>query len=214
MNNLLNNFPMILQAGISTRTNMFASTTYWEAGEMGFASDTNEVYIAPTQEGTPIPISKVRVLFDHYADVNNSGTSETDLYTDTLVAGQLANNGEKIEVIYAGIFTGAVSASQRLKVYFGGTAIFDSGALSIGVATDSWDLKVSVIRVSASVVRCSAALITNFATLSAFATYTEVTGLTLANTQIVKVTGTAAGVAGASNQITSKLGSVKWYAAV
>ncbi len=41
-------------------------------------------------------------LFDHYADQGSSGTSETDLITDTIAAGQLANDGDKIEAIYAG----------------------------------------------------------------------------------------------------------------
>lgn len=150
------------------------------------------------------------VLFDHFADANNSGTSETDLYSDTLAAAQLSADGQKIVVQYGGIFTGDATSTQRLKVYFGGTSVFDSGALGVGVGTASWDLYVTLIRVSASVVRVSAALNTSFASLSAYAQYTEVTGLTLANTQVVKVTGTAAGATGASNQITAKEGYVKF----
>ncbi len=97
-----------------------------------------------------------------------------------------------------------------MKAYFGGTLIFDTGALGIGVGTVSWDLYVTIIRVSASVVRCSAALNTSFASLNAYAQYTEVTGLTLVNTQVVKITGTAAGISGASNQITAKEGFLEF----
>lgn len=150
------------------------------------------------------------VLFDHFADANNGTTVETDLYSDTLAAAQLAANGEKILAQYAGIFVGDATSTQRLKAYFGGTLIFDTGALGVGVSTISWDLYIMTMRVSSSVVRCSATLNTSFASLNAYAQYTEVTGLTLANTQILKITGTAAGVSGGSNQITAKEGYVEF----
>lgn len=150
------------------------------------------------------------VLFDHFVDANNGTTVETDLYSDTLVAAQLANNGEKIVAQYGGVFVGDATSTQQLRAYFGGTLIFDSGALGVGVGTTNWDLYITIIRVSASVVRCSATLNTSFASLAAYAKYTEVTGLTLANTQVLKVTGTAAGVSGGSNQITAKEGFVEF----
>lgn len=153
-------------------------------------------------------------LFDHFVDANNGTTVETDLYTDTLVASTLSVNGEKVIAHYQGIFTGAAAATQQLKVYFGGTVIYDSGALSIGIATNQWTANVSVIRVSSSVVRCSVWVNSDFATLFPYSKYTEVTGLTLTNTQIIKITGTAAGAGGASNQITAKEGYVRWLPAV
>ena len=158
-------------------------------------------------------ITKASVLFDHFADVNNGTTVETDLYTDTLTAGLLAANGQKVYARYAGIFVGDATSTQRLRAYFCGTAVLDTGALGIGVTTTYWDLELNVIRVSSSVVRVSAALNTSFASLAAYAVYTEVTGLTLANTQVVKITGQAAGVTGASNQITAKLGYGTWLKA-
>lgn len=150
------------------------------------------------------------VLFDHFTDANNGTTVETDLYSDTLAAAQLSVNGEKIVAQYGGVFVGDATSTQQLKAYFGGTVIFDSGALGVGVGTTNWDLYITIIRVSSSVVRCSATLNTSFASLSAYAKYTEVTGLTLANTQVLKITGTAAGVSGASNQITAKEGYVEF----
>jgi len=153
------------------------------------------------------------LLFTHFADANNSGTSATDLYSDTLAAGKLATNGDVLNIQYGGTFTGAISSSQRLRAYFGGTLFFDTGGLSIGVATDSWDLKITIIRESSTAVRCSVSLITNFAALSSTATYTNITGLTLSNTQVVKITGTAAGAGGASNQITSSQGFILYTSA-
>lgn len=145
-----------------------------------------------------------RRLFSDFADANNSGTAETDLYTHNIPAGKLASNGDTIFGEYFGVFSGAVSATQQLKVYFGGTAIFDSGALAIGVATPSWDIYVSVIRVDASTIRCAVSITTSSTALSSTAQYTSVGSLTLANAQTMKITGTAGGVAGASSQITAK----------
>lgn len=150
------------------------------------------------------------IIFDHFADANNSGTSETDLYTDTLSASTLGTNGDKVVATYQGIFTGAAAATQQLRVYFGGTQIYDSGALSIGAATNNWTVNVVVIRESSSVVRCAVYINSDFATLFPYSTYTRITGLTLSNTQILKITGTAAGAGGASNQITAKLGYLSW----
>lgn len=146
------------------------------------------------------------VLFDHFVDANNGTTVETDLYSDTLTAGQLANNGEKITAHYQIVCTGAALATQEMRIYFGGTVIYDSGALSIGAVTSNFTFNVVIIRVSSSVVRCSVAVSTDFGTLFPYSKYTEVTGLTLANAQILKITGQAAGAGGASNQVTAKEG--------
>lgn len=150
------------------------------------------------------------VLFDHYADAGNTGTGEDDLYSDTIAAGQLSADGQKITATYQGTFTGAAASTQQLKIYFGGTQIYASGALSIGVATNAWTAQVTVIRESSSVVRCSVAISTDFATLFPYSSYTRITGLTLSNTQVLKLTGEAAGVGAANNQVVSKLGYVEF----
>lgn len=164
--------------------------------------------LARSRGGTGQSTSPIK--FTHIVDANNGTTAETDLYSDTLAAGQLGTNSDVIEAQYGGIITSVAASTQQLKVYFGGTAIFDSGALNIGVSTTYWTIYVTVIRVSSSVVRCSVTLTTSFASLSAYTAYTEVTGLTLANTQVLKITGTAAGVSGGSNQITAKEGYVEY----
>lgn len=172
---------------------------------------TNSVWIHAQTSGSyqvqgPYNIA----LFDYYTDANNVMSAETDLYTDMVTAGKLAANGDKLFVRYQGIFTGAVAATQELRMYFGGTKIYDSGALSIGVATNNWTMQALLIRESSSVVRCSVSVNSDFATLFPYSTYTRVTGLTLANAQIIKITGQAAGAGGNSNQITSTLGSITY----
>lgn len=152
-------------------------------------------------------------LFDHFVDAGNGTTVETDLYSDTIAASQLASNGDKLWADYSGIFVLSATATRQLRAYFGGTLIFDSGALSITGANASWDIEVSIIRVSSSVVRCSVTMNTSSAALVAYSVYTEVTGLTLANTQILKITGQAAGVGAATDDIVAKLGSVEYIRA-
>ena len=152
-------------------------------------------------------------LFDHYATVNNGTTAETDLYSDTTAANQLLANGDKMFAQYGGTFVGDATSTQRLRAYFGGTAIFDSGALSIGVSTTFWTLSVMVIRESSTIVRCTSSLTTSFATLNAYSKYQRITGLTLSNTNILKITGQAAGATGGSNQITAELGNVSYLSA-
>lgn len=153
------------------------------------------------------------VIFDHYADGGNGTTVETDLYSDTLPASILATNGDKITAYYGGIFVSSATATRQIKVYFGGTVVFDSGALSISAGSDAWYVQTTVFRESSTVIRAITTMSTTGAAINAYCTYTRVTGLTLTNTQIVKVTGQAAGVGAATNDIVAKVGSVEWWSA-
>lgn len=151
------------------------------------------------------------VLTQNFTDTGNVGTGEDDLYSYTTPASLLDVNGHKIFARYGGIFVNSVSTKQ-LRAYFGGTAIFDSGALTI-TATSYWDLDVMCIRVSSTVVRCTCKLsVTGSTTLDTVVKYVEVTGLTLSNTNILKITGETAGASTADNDIVAKLASVEWKA--
>lgn len=68
-------------------------------------------------------------------------------------------------------------------------------------------------RVSFTVVRCSANLSTQGASLGPYTGYAEITGLNLAADNILKGTGTAAGVGAAATDITAKIRLNKWYPA-
>ncbi len=151
-------------------------------------------------------------LFDHYATVGNGTTVETDLYSDTLAAGQLAANGDKLEAEYGGSFVSSGTATRQIKLYFGGTAIFDTGALTLSLSA-AWTMYVSIIRVSSSVIRYMISLTTEGAALAAYTAVGELTGLTLANTQVMKITGQAAGVGAASNDILAKMATIVYVPA-
>jgi len=156
----------------------------------------------------------VKVLFDHYASAGNTHTDGTvdTLYTDTIVASQLANNGEKLEIEYGGNFVSSGTATREIQVFFAGTSIFDTGTLTVSLAA-SWTCFVTLIRVSATVVRYMISLTTEGAALAAYTSVGELTGLILSNTNILKITGQAAGVGAAANDIVAKLGTIEWFPA-
>lgn len=153
-------------------------------------------------------------LFVHYADVTSTHTdgTEDDLYTDTIAAGRLANNGESIEEVEHVQFVSSATAARRLKKYFGGTLIFDSGSLTLTLGGD-FTLTTMVIRESSSVVRCDVAATSTSASTVPYSTYTRITGLTLANTQIIKSTGIASGTGALSGDIIDKMGKIGWVPA-
>lgn len=181
-------------------------------GVDSFNTRTGAVSLTSGDVTTALSYTPPDTLFDHYTNVGNSGTSETDLYPDTLAAGQLANNGDKIEAQYGGSFVSSGTATRQVKLYFGGTMIFDTGALSLSLSS-AWTVYATFIRVSASVVRYMVSLATQGASSSSYTAVGELTGLTLGNTQVVKLTGTAAGIGAASDDIVAKLGSVAFYPA-
>ncbi len=152
------------------------------------------------------------VIFDHYADAGNVGTGEDDLYSDTLPADTLSANGQKIVAEYGLTIVASGTATRQVKAYFGGTLVLDSGALTFasGGTAQIW---ITIIRETSSVVRVMAEFVPSGITLQPIVTYTRITGLTLSNTQILKITGEAAGVGAATNDVVAKLGVVEWKAA-
>lgn len=151
-------------------------------------------------------------IFSYITDAGNSTTVETDLYSDSILASTLGTNKDKIEARYAGEMVNSATATRQLRVYFGGTVIFDTGALSLSASSD-WDLEVLIIRVSSTVVRYTCKLNLTGASLSAYCNVGELTGLTLSNANILKITGQAAGVGAATSDVVAKLGTVEWKAA-
>lgn len=154
------------------------------------------------------PIASIG-LFDHHADIGNVGTGEDDLYSDTIAASQLAVNDDKIETEYGGIFVSSGTATREVRAYFGGTKIFDTGALTLSLSS-AWTMYITIIRVSATVIRYMVSFTTEGAALAAYTAVGEVTGLTLSSTNILKLTGESAGVGAATNDIVAKMGYVEF----
>lgn len=172
--------------------------------------DTTDDPAGSSRKGLlPVP------LFDHYADVSTSSTNgtEDDLYTDTTAANTLNANGEKIEAYYALIGVSSATAARRIKAYFAGTLIADTGSLTL-TSAGTISIYVTIIRESSTVVRVQTEIVVSGITFSPLETYTRITGLTLSGTNILKITGIASGTGAAAADIVAKLGTVKkWPAA-
>jgi len=149
---------------------------------------------------------------DFFADVaTTTSTAETDIYTYTTMANTLNVNGDKIDAEYGLQLTSTGGITKQLRAYFAGTLIFDSGALSISASTD-FIINILVIRDSATTVRCIATANTTGAATNAYAKVTKVTGLTLSNTNILKVTATV-GTGAVAGDATGICGMVEVKAA-
>jgi hypothetical protein len=152
------------------------------------------------------------VIFDHYtngASASVDGTEDT-LYTDTLPAGALNSNGAKLRGYYQLAIIGHAISTNRIRLYFGGTAIFDSGAVNWpldAVATINFE----IIRVSSSVVRACVSVSTTTATVIPYSVYTEITGLTLSATQVIALKDISTGTNSAVADVTAKLASIWWH---
>lgn len=76
-------------------------------------------------------------------DVSNSGSTETDLYSYNAVVGTLAKQGSSI-LIFASGTTAANANNKTLKLYFGSTQLFTSGALASN--NIDWTLQAEIAR--------------------------------------------------------------------
>jgi hypothetical protein len=150
-------------------------------------------------------------IFNHFADAGNTSTTETDLYSDSIPANALGTNGDKLEFTYGCIFVNSTSTKQ-LKLYFGGTAIFDTGALTISASSEITARGV-IIRDSSTSIRYAISANTTGASTATYSAVGTLTGLTLSNANTMKITGTAAGVGAATNDIVAKLGTINWQSA-
>ena len=158
-------------------------------------------------------------LFNLYANISTTSTggSFDDLQSVTIAAGQLAANGDRLLARWVGQAVAHATATRQVRLLFGGTTIADSTAYVTGYGgIYVWDIEI--VRVSSSVVRTS--LNGNNPAVSALSalpfaagTYTEVTGLTLANTQVLKITAAATGAGAASGDITGRSLTVSYFPA-
>lgn len=159
-------------------------------------------------------------LFNLYANISTTHTDGTfdDLQSVTIPAGQLAANGDRLLARWVGQGVEHATATRQVRLLFGGTTVLDTTAYvsSSGVGHYVWDIEI--VRVSSSVVRISVSGANAAYTAVSFlpfagAAYTEVTGLTLANTQVLKITAAATGAGAASGDITGRSLTVSYFPA-
>lgn len=133
----------------------------------------------------------------------NVGAGEDTLQTYSVPASTLATDKDTIFGTYSGTF-GASLNNKRLRLKFGATTIFDSGALAITAATD-WVLEFEIIRTGATTQKCNTRLNTSSGTLSAYADYS-----TAAETLSGAVTLLLTGEATADNDIVKEMFKLRW----
>lgn len=148
---------------------------------------------------------------DFIATVDNVGTGETDLFTYTTKASTLAADGEKLNFNIGGTFND-LTATAQLQFYFGGVNVGNTGALTVS-ATGGWSANVFLTRTSSTTVRSLVTVTTPGASTAVYTTQTDLTGLTLSGTNIIKITGTAAGASGGNGDISAKLAVITWHGA-
>lgn len=100
----------------------------------------------------------------------NTAATETDAFSHSIAASTLAANGDAIEFSSAGTFATSISTDKRVKVKFGATTIFDSGALAITTSA-SWSIKGQCIRTGAATQKCFVMFTNSSSTLSGDASY-------------------------------------------
>ena len=158
-------------------------------------------------------------LFNLYANISTTSTggSFDDLQSVTIAAGQLAANGDRLLARWVGSAATHATATRQVRAVFGGTTVADTTAYVTGYGgVYVWDLEI--VRVSSSVVRAS--INGNNPAYSAVSTlplpganYTEVTGLTLANSQVLKITAAATATGAAAGDITGRSLTVSYFPA-
>lgn len=170
---------------------------------------TNDQIYAVYQASTITTTNLNGALFDYFTDATVGG-AEADIYTSTISASRLGTNGDKLYANYGGNFVTIGTESTQLKAYFAGTVIWDSAGIAPSSGTSSWRITVEIIRVNATTIRHTVSLNTTGASGFTYCTSGELTGLTLSNTNIMKITGTSTGVGSGSGDIIGKMGSISW----
>ncbi len=153
-------------------------------------------------------------IFNSFTDTSTTSTdgTEDDLYSYSIAANTLATNGDGVFEREHVQFVASATAARRLKKYFGGSLVFDSGALTLTLGGD-FTIETMVIRESSTVVRVSVNVVTTSASSIPYATYTRITSLTLTNAQVLKTTGIASGTGAASGDIVNNMARVTWESA-
>lgn len=140
------------------------------------------------------------VIHTNTTTTGNVGAGEDTLFTYSVPAATLNTNKESIIATVAGFF-GASANNKTLKVKFGATTIFDSGALPLTLLS-SWIAKIEIIRTGAATQKCNVTLSFASATMANYTTSSE----TLSGAVNLVVTGEGT----SDNDIVGEILKVRW----
>jgi len=146
------------------------------------------------------------VLKDFYTDASTSGTGETDLYSYTVPANTLINNGDKL--IFNITITSVISSatSTYIKCYFGGDFITIVNGENFTYPNGILHIIIEIIKTGTSSLRIIG--IPNSIGITSTLDYENVTGVNFSISNIIKVTGQCA-----TNSITARFGYIEYLPA-
>lgn len=160
--------------------------------------------------GTSLTKARVGgVIFDNSTDRANSGTAETTLYLNPILANTLNSTNDKVYATFVGNFTGSGTATSQFKLYFNNTQIYDSGAVGLTTSGD-FQIDTIIIRTGSTTAESVVTLTTPSASTLVYSDYTPLTGINFANAQTLNLTGTSAGVGAGSGLINGLFTTMDW----
>ena len=167
------------QVATATRTGLVSIVAQAIEGIKTFLK--HPLFYPGASAGPAVPVSGR--LTSSYADAGNLGAGEDVLYTYSLPAATLSEDGKVLRVTVWGTTANNANA-KTIKLHFGGTVVASYGPAA--VALIDWCLTATVIRSGAATQRALG--LPTVSTVAAVVTLTA-PGETLANAVTVKATG-------------------------
>lgn len=112
-------------------------------------------------------------LFSSLATLENTGSSETEVFTYTIPRNALL--GSIFSFGLMGTWASGTGVARRIRVSLGGVTIFDTGILSVTSSTVSWSVSGEVLAVSSTSEKAGVSLISSYESLQAVSNYTALT---------------------------------------
>lgn len=142
-----------------------------------------------------------------YNTASNTAATETYLTTTTISANTLGFNNESIHFDTAGTYASNADTNKRVKLYFAGTSILDTGGITV-VGANSWSAHGDCARITGTSVKCSVDFLSSATAIPDTSSYTQISGLSLATTSYALA---ISGNSTTGGTVTKQMWNVKWY---
>lgn len=144
----------------------------------------------------------VQTLNSQYTTAQNSGTSETDMYTYTMPANTLDADGKSMSFEIDGELNDNTATAQ-IKLYFAGNTTLNTGAVNINTALTAYRITGRVVRTSSTTAHVTYHMKALGLATDEFLSYNNLTSLDFTATNIFKITAQAGGAGGGNGDITT-----------
>lgn len=144
----------------------------------------------------------VQTLNSQYTTAQNSGTTETDLYTYTLPANKLDADGKSMSFEIDGEVNDNTATAQ-IKLYFAGNTTLNTGAVNIVTGATAYKITGKVTRTSSTTAHVTYHMKALGLATDEFLSYNNLTSLDFTSTNVFKITAQAGGAGGGNGDITA-----------